>query len=152
MSSDELADATESASAPKASSALPRRHRKRRRQVSRCHIRPMASTLVRSSPSMRQHRMTAPGLVDDLGRQRSHVVRAHQPPWRPTVERDVEQSFMTLALDDLGCASTGPDRFADPAQRQPRLVVRSTKARHAGRIRAGLVPSTVMSTNSTASG
>ena len=90
-------------------------------------------------------RMAAARLVDHVLVERRRVVRAQQREALVLGEGDVQQRLVQLALDQLGAAAAGPDRLADAAHR-PRG--RATKSRQAGMIRAGLWPSTAMSTNS----
>ena len=61
-------------------------------------------------------RVVAPGSIEDLVRQRGHVVRTRQPPARAGTEGQVEQQLVLMALDQLRSGPAGPDRLTDPAQ------------------------------------
>ena len=56
-------------------------------------------------------------LLDDLRIERRDVVRAEEPERRRAGKREVEERFVPMALGELGIASPGPDRLADPADR-----------------------------------
>ena len=79
--------------------------------------------------------------------QRPDVVGTQEPEGRRGGERDVDQAFVALALDELGVAATGPDRFADAAQPPAETEPASTKSCHAGMIHAGFAPTSCMSAN-----
>ena len=91
------------------------------------------------------------GFVDDVGSEGVDVVGAEQPEVLGTREGEVEQRLVALALNERLGAAAGPDRLADARRRRPWPAWASTNSRHAGMMRAGLVPTSAMSAKVTPS-
>ena len=64
-------------------------------------------------PTPAQERVVAPGAVEGRRRERGRVVRAEEPEVGPVGKREVEERFVTMALDELGRVPIGRDRLAD---------------------------------------
>ena len=93
---------------------------------------------------LHDHRVTAMGLLDDVGGEQLGVVRTDQPERDLGVDGHVEQRLVQLTLEQFLGAPTGPDRLADAADGAARVIVQELLpgGDDPGRIRTQLVMST----------
>ena len=74
---------------------------------------PNRKRLARSYPIRMFRQDCLSRALQDVVVQPLDVVGAEQAPALSAVEGDVQERLMALALDELGAAAPGPDRFAD---------------------------------------